>query len=50
MATVVLVGTLDTKGLEYDFLRKHIQGAGCDVNQVLCEMAERRHPVAAAAD
>lgn len=28
----------------------HNQGAGCDVNQVLCEMAERRHPVAAAAD
>lgn len=31
MATVVLLGTLDTKGIEYDYLRKHIQSAGGDV-------------------
>jgi uncharacterized protein (UPF0261 family) len=30
-ATVVLLGTLDTKGLEYDFLRQRIRAAGCDV-------------------
>lgn len=31
MATVVLLGTLDTKGVEYDFLRQHIRAAGCEV-------------------
>jgi uncharacterized protein (UPF0261 family) len=31
MATVVLVGTLDTKGTEYAFLRKQIERAGCAV-------------------
>lgn len=31
MATVVLLGTLDTKGIEYDYLCKHIQSAGGDV-------------------
>ena len=31
MATVVLVGTLDTKGMEFDFLRRKVQAAGCDV-------------------
>lgn len=31
MPTVVLIGTLDTKGVEYDFLRKRIKAAGCDV-------------------
>jgi len=31
MATVVLLGTLDTKGLEYGFLRDRIREAGCDV-------------------
>ncbi|MEX1296725.1 MAG: Tm-1-like ATP-binding domain-containing protein [Candidatus Limnocylindrales bacterium] len=31
MATVVLVGTLDTKGPEYAFLRERITAAGCDV-------------------
>ncbi len=30
MATVVLVGTLDTKGPEYAFLKERIIGAGCD--------------------
>ena len=31
MATVVLVGTLDTKGHEYGFLRDRLREAGCDV-------------------
>src|SRR6266566_4632709 len=31
MATVVLLGTLDTKGLEYEFLRRRVQAAGCEV-------------------
>jgi uncharacterized protein (UPF0261 family) len=31
MATVVLVGTLDTKGTEYDYLRQRIQQSGCQV-------------------
>lgn len=31
MATVVLVGTLDTKGVEYEFLRGAVRGFGCDV-------------------
>ena len=31
MATVVLLGTLDTKGVEYAFVRNRIRDAGCDV-------------------
>ena len=31
MATVVLVGTLDTKAEEYSFLRARVEQAGCDV-------------------
>jgi uncharacterized protein (UPF0261 family) len=31
MATVALVGTLDTKGLEYAYLRGRIRDEGCDV-------------------
>jgi uncharacterized protein (UPF0261 family) len=34
MATVVLLGTLDTKGDEYSFLRERIQAQGCDVVMV----------------
>lgn len=30
MATVVLLGTLDTKGAEFDYLRRAITSAGCD--------------------
>jgi uncharacterized protein (UPF0261 family) len=30
MATVVLLGTLDTKGVEYDYVRLRIQSEGCD--------------------
>lgn len=31
MPTVVLLGTLDTKGVEFDFLRRKVQDFGCDV-------------------
>jgi uncharacterized protein (UPF0261 family) len=31
MATVVLLGTLDTKGIEYAYLRKLIEASGCEV-------------------
>ena len=31
MATVVLLGTLDTKGREYEFLRDQVQAEGCEV-------------------
>lgn len=31
MATVVLVGTLDTKGVEYDYVKQCILSTGCDV-------------------
>ena len=31
MATVVLLGTLDTKGVEYGYLRDRLREAGCDV-------------------
>ena len=30
MATVVLLGTLDTKGIEYNYVRSRIQSEGCD--------------------
>lgn len=31
MATVVLLGTLDTKGVEHAFLKERLEGAGCEV-------------------
>src|SRR6266700_2180187 len=31
MTTVVLLGTLDTKGIEYDYLRKRVEAEGCEV-------------------
>ena len=31
MATVVLLGTLDTKGIEYGYLRRQVQSFGCEV-------------------
>lgn len=31
MVTVVLPGTLDTKGIEYEYLRAYVQSKGCDV-------------------
>ena len=39
VATVVLLGTLDTKGQEYDFLREQVQAAGCDV--ILVDAGDR---------
>src|SRR4030081_3178169 len=34
MPTVVLVGTLDTKGPEYAFVRDRLRGLGCEVTLV----------------
>src|SRR6266851_8098038 len=31
MPIVVLLGTLDTKGIEYEYLRKRVQALGCEV-------------------
>jgi uncharacterized protein (UPF0261 family) len=31
MPTVVLIGTLDTKGVEYEFLRQRLRERGCEV-------------------
>src|SRR5579859_1070007 len=31
METVVLLGTLDTKGIEYDYLRQQVWASGCEV-------------------
>lgn len=31
MATIVLLGTLDTKGVEYDYVRRRLQPEGCTV-------------------
>ncbi|MCS7255596.1 MAG: Tm-1-like ATP-binding domain-containing protein, partial [Thermomicrobium sp.] len=31
MPTVVLVGTLDTKGVEYEYLRQRLRERGCEV-------------------
>ncbi|MHB8890966.1 MAG: Tm-1-like ATP-binding domain-containing protein [Candidatus Limnocylindrales bacterium] len=36
VATVVLLGTLDTKGAEYAFLRDRVRAAGCEVILVDC--------------
>ena len=36
MATVVLVGTMDTKGAEYDFVRQRLAAAGIDTLIVDC--------------
>jgi uncharacterized protein (UPF0261 family) len=58
MATVVLLGTLDTKGAEFDYLRRGIEAVGCSTilidagslgpPQVAADIA--REEVAAAAD
>jgi uncharacterized protein (UPF0261 family) len=58
MATVVLLGTLDTKGEEYDFLRRRVREEGVDVLLVdtgvlgvpLAEPDISRHEVAEAAE
>lgn len=31
MATIVLIGTLDTKGIEYEYMRRRLREDGCDV-------------------
>lgn len=31
MPTLILIGTLDTKGVEYDYVRRQCQAAGCEV-------------------
>ena len=41
MATVVLLGTLDTKGIEYEYLRRQVQAFGCEV--ILSMLAAREH-------
>jgi uncharacterized protein (UPF0261 family) len=46
MATVVLLGTLDTKGAEYDFVRQRLRGLGCEVVVVDAgTMGQTRYPV-----
>jgi len=44
MPTVVLIGTLDTKGVEYDYLRRRLQASGCRV--VLVDAGVRGEPLA----
>jgi uncharacterized protein (UPF0261 family) len=44
MPTVVLIGTLDTKGVEYDYLRRRLREAGCDV--LLVDTGVRGEPMA----
>ncbi len=44
MPTVVLIGTLDTKGVEYDYLRGRLREAGCDV--LLVDAGVRGEPLA----
>ena len=31
MATIVLIGTLDTKGIEYEYMRRQLRAEGCEV-------------------
>ena len=46
MPTIVLLGTLDTKGAEYDFVRSHLRAAGCEVLVVDAGvMGQDRYPV-----
>jgi uncharacterized protein (UPF0261 family) len=44
MPTVVLIGTLDTKGVEYDYLRRRLREAGCNV--LLVDTGVRGEPMA----
>jgi uncharacterized protein (UPF0261 family) len=50
MASVVLLGTLDTKGLEYAFLRDRVREAGCDVILVDAGVMSERSPADISAD
>ena len=46
MTTLVLLGTLDTKGAEYDFVRERLVELGCDVVVVDAgTMGQARYPV-----
>lgn len=44
MTIVVLLGTLDTKGIEYDYLRKRVEAEGCEV--LLIDAGVRGEPLA----
>jgi uncharacterized protein (UPF0261 family) len=46
MATIVLIGTLDTKGIEYEYMRRCLRAEGCEVILVDAGNAARctRHP------
>ena len=44
MATVVLLGTLDTKGTEFDYLRQRVRAEGCEV--ILIDAGTRGEPLA----
>jgi uncharacterized protein (UPF0261 family) len=50
MASVVLLGTLDTKGPEYAFLRDRVREAGCDVILVDAGVLSERSPADIGAD
>jgi uncharacterized protein (UPF0261 family) len=51
MPTIVLVGTLDTKGAEYEFVRGRLLGLGCDVLVVDAgTMGQTRYAVDVSAD
>ena len=46
MTTVVLLGTLDTKGAEYEFVRQRLRQLGCEVVVVDAgTLGQARHPV-----
>ncbi len=46
MTTVVLIGTLDTKGAECAFLRDRLRDGGVDVIVVDCGIGEHEHDLA----
>ncbi len=50
MASVVLLGTLDTKGPEYAFLQDRVRDAGCDVILVDAGVMSERSPGDVTAD
>jgi uncharacterized protein (UPF0261 family) len=50
MASVVLLGTLDTKGAEYEFMRDRIREAGCEVILVDAGVTSDRTDVDVTAD
>jgi uncharacterized protein (UPF0261 family) len=51
MATVVLLGTLDTKGVEIDYVRRRLADLGCEVVVVDVGIGDHhRHPADVSAD